>query len=155
MSAVVLSYFGSVLAGLSLIPFTKFCVAIGDRLLRDLPDISGKWSTTYSFVKDSGAEVQASENVDLRKFGRWCKGRASMKGRYNRTWKLSGEIRGRYWAGTVRADDRHSLSGAGVFQLKIWEHGRRMEGYMMWWDGALDRIYITQYQWQKRPDTPG
>lgn len=154
MDPLVIGYITSVLAGLSMIPVSKLCVVLWDRLLRDLPDISGKWTTTYKFIQDGQSEVNASENVDVRKLGRRCTAQASMQGRHNRTWQLSGEIRGRYWSGVVRAEDKHSLSGAGVFQLKIWEHARRMEGYMMWWDGALDRIYVTPYEWVKRPETP-
>ena len=155
MESLIFGYIASVLAGFSLIPLTKLSVAIWDRLLRDLPDISGKWNTKYKFVKEGQNEVDAGETVDVQKFGRWCTARASMRGRHNRTWKLKGSIRGRYWSGVVQAGDKHSLSGAGVFQLKIWEHGRRMEGHMMWWDGALDRIYVTPYQWEKTQETPG
>ena len=151
---VVISYIISILAGLSLIPLTKLCIATWDRLFRDLPNITGKWKTQYNFVRDGKDEVEATESVTVRKRGRWCVGEASMKGNFNRIWHLSGEIRGRYWSGKVRAGDRHTLSGAGVFQLKIWEHGRKMEGYMLWWDGELDRIYVTPYLWQKEQDHP-
>jgi len=154
MGGVVISYIVSILAGLSLIPFTKGCIALWDRLFRDLPDISGKWHTQYTFVDERQEESQAHETVDVQKFGRWCTAHASMSGPHNRTWTLKGSIRGRYWSGVVEAGDKHSLSGAGVFQLKVWEHGRRMEGFMMWWDGALDRIYVTSYKWEKRPGLP-
>ena len=155
MDPLVIGYTSSILAGLSLIPLTKLFVAIWDRLFRDLPDISGKWSTKYKFVVEGQQEVTSGETADVQKCVRWCKARASKRGSHNRTWKLKGTIRGRYWSGIVQAGDKHSLSGAGVFQLKIWEHGRKMEGYMMWWDGALDRIYVTPYRWQKEPETPG
>jgi hypothetical protein len=154
MNAVLLSYIASVLAGLSLFPLAKFCIAVWDRLFRDLPDIAGKWKTQYKFVRDGKDEVEATESVTVRKKGRWCVGRATMKGEFNRTWHLSGEIRGRYWSGKVYADDRHTLSGSGVFQLKVWEHARRMEGHMLWWDGELDRIYVTPYLWHREQEHP-
>jgi hypothetical protein len=148
------NYIISILAGLSLIPLLKLCVAIWDRLILDLPNISGKWKTEHKFIKNGKEEVVAKETVIIKKSGRWCVGNATMKEEFNRSWILTGEIRGRYWAGKVRANDRHTLSGSGVFQLKIWEHGRKMKGYMLWWDGELDEIYTTPYKWEKEPDHP-
>ncbi len=151
---IATSYIVSLLAGLSVYPLAKLCIAVWDRLFRDLPNISGKWKTTYKFIEGGKNEVDATETVTVKKRGRWCFGHATMQGRFNRTWHLSGEIRGRYWAGRVRAGDRHSLSGSGVFQLKVWEHGRKMQGYMIWWDGELDQVYVTEYIWQKEQETP-
>lgn len=153
MGSLIAAYLVSIVAGLSLNPLTKQCGRMWDRLFRDLPPLSGKWKTAYKFV-DGGQEVDAGESAEIQLHGRWCTAQTFMQRDHNRRWKLAGAIQGRYWSGTVRAADKHSLSGAGVFQLKIWENGQRMEGYMMWWDGGLDRVYVTPYEWKKKADTP-
>ena len=143
------SYWVGIAAGVSITLFGKFFLAIWDRLFRDIPNVSGKWSTTYEFHENGEDLVPAKETVVVRKVGRWIFATARMIGEHDRIWKLSGEVRGRYWSGRVYAGDRHTLSGSGVFQLKIWEHGRKMEGYMMWWDSEKDSIYTTEYSWTK------
>lgn len=142
-----------VIAGIltgAVLPFiSKAVIAVYDRLFRDLPYISGKWKTTYRYIKDGTTEVEASEIVEVSKTGRWASGVAQMHNPVHRKWKLRGEIRGRYWAGRVYAADRKTLSGSGVFQLKVLENGKVMEGFMLWYDAALDKIYSTPYSWRK------
>jgi len=138
-----------VLVGAVLPYLGKAVIAVYDRLFRDLPFIKGKWKTTYRYIKDGTTEVEASEIVEVSKTGRWATGVAQMNNPVHRKWELKGELRGRYWAGRVYAADRKTLSGSGVFQLKVLENGKVMEGFMLWYDAALDKIYSTPYSWRK------
>lgn len=143
------TYLIGIASGVTITLLGKFLLAIWDRLFRDIPDLTGKWKTSYKFHENGADLVDACETVSVRKVGRWIFATARMTGNHDRIWKLRGEVRGRYWSGKVYAGDRHTLSGSGVFQLKIWEHGRKMQGYMTWWDSEKDSIYTTDYIWEK------
>lgn len=137
------------IAGVVLPHLGKRGRAFYDRLFYGLPFIKeGKWKATYRYIKEGSAEVEAAEIVEVSKTGRWVIGVAQMYTPMHRKWELRGEFRGRYWAGRVYAADRKTLSGSGVFQLKVFENGKVMEGFMLWYDSALDRIYSTPYIWQ-------
>ncbi|HCZ9033977.1 hypothetical protein HUO05_03555 [Vibrio alginolyticus] len=143
------SYLIGIASGVTITLFAKFFIALWDRLFRDIPDVSGKWSANYQFHDNGDDLVGAKEIVSVTKVGRWIFATARMTGDHDRIWKLRGEMRGRSWQGRVYAGDRYTLSGSGVFQLKVWENGRKMEGYMTWWDSEKDSIYSTEYSWVK------
>ena len=154
MGTEVINYVLGIAAGLSVLPLIRIFNGLWDRLFRDIPNISGRWKTTYNFVLEGEEEVESGEYAEVSRFGRWFTAETFMRDGHSRAWKLSGEVRGRYWAGKVTAADQKTLSGTGVFQLKIWEHAAKMEGYMLWWDGALDRIYVTTYTWERSESAP-
>ncbi len=122
--------------------------ALYDRLFGRIPPLSGTWTTTYDYV-DNGVKKPASEIADVHTFGRRVTANTIMKDSPNLRWKLKGQFNRRYWAGKVTAPDKKSLAGTGFFQLKVWESGKRMEGYMIWYDGELDVPYETSYNWTK------
>ena len=149
MEDVLIKLVAAVIVGALLPYLATWLVAGYDRLFRDLPYIKGTWKTEYKYLKDGVAPVSASETGKVTRTGRLATAHLRMEGDVKREWILKGELRGRYWAGTVFAGDRKTLSGSGVFQLKVLENGRRMEGYMSWYDAALDKVYSTEYKWEK------
>ena len=149
MEDILIKLAGAVIVGACLPYLGSWVVAAYDRLFRDLPYIKGTWETKYKFLKDGEHLVDASETGKIERKGRRAKALMRMEGDAKREWVLEGEIRGRYWAGTVFAADRKTLSGSGVFQLKVSENGKRMDGYMSWYDADLDKVYSTEYAWKK------
>ena len=139
----------AVIVGAVLPYLASWLVAVYDRLFRDLPYVRGTWKTEYKYPREGGPVVEARETGKVARMGRFATAHMRMEGDSKREWVLKGELRGRYWAGKVFAADRKTLSGSGVFQLKILENGRSMQGYMSWYDAALDTIYSTEYKWTK------
>lgn len=138
------------IAGAVLPTFGKYGRKLYEHLFQGLPFIAtGMWKTTYRCIQNGSTEIEAFEIVELYRSGRQIRGVAQMHTTMNRKWVLKGELCGRYWVGRVYAADRHPLLGSGVFQLKVSEDGMTMEGYMLWYDSALDRIYSTTYVWKK------
>ena len=149
---ILISLVGDILLGLvsaAVIGAVLYVVrALYDRLFGRIPPLRGTWTTTYQY-EDNGVKKSASEIADVRTFGRRITANTIMKDAPNLRWKLKGQFNRRYWAGKVTAPDKKSLSGTGYFQLKVWESGKRMEGYMIWYDGELDVTYETSYNWTK------
>ena len=149
MEEILIKFVAAVVVG-ALLPYLGGWLVAGyDRLFRDLPYIKGTWKTEYKYIKEGSDMVDARETGKIERKGRWATAHMRMEGDVTREWILKGEIRGRYWAGTVFAADRKTLSGSGVFQLKVYENGKAMHGYMSWYDAALDEVYSTEYKWKK------
>ena len=117
---------------------------------RELPNLSGNWEAKYDYSY-RGEKKQVVEHVKVKMGSKKATGIAQMINYNNehRRWKLAGEVKSRFWAGEVYADDKKTSSGSGVFQLKTQKNGKRMHGYMLWYDSDSDCVISTEYTWEK------
>jgi hypothetical protein len=128
-------------------PAKTLIFAAWNRIMHDLPHISGTYKGEYRYRHKGGDVVDAQETIRIRKIGRWVSATTEMTSPMVK--KIKGEIRGSYLFATVESATRKTLSGKGFILLRSLENGSELAGHMVWVDSKLKEIYSTPYVWRR------
>lgn len=117
-------------------------------LLPDLPLLSGHWLVQF---EDASAKRTRPTKIDadLRQFGRHVSGIGHIHGASADVFRFEGTIKRNVFIGTFARKDAHVLAGTGNFLLKVRADSRRLSGHCMWFDGRLEDVWVSKYEWNR------
>ena len=111
-------------------------------------ELAGHWNARFEDPAFSGA-LPVSIEATMKQFGRRLCGVGHVQGHPGDTFEFHGMIKRNVLYGTFARTDAHVLAGTGTFVLKIMADSKRLLGTCMWYDGLLDEVWASPYEWRR------